>query len=1654
MSKYEIYPIPQDIAYKNGVLNLKVNFDFNLDENMDEINKNRIKEIFEKKSKLIKNNDQKNTLKIKINSNLEKFDEYILNISNDTIEIEAKDNDALYFALQTLEIIFDQSSSEVETLEINDYASVKYRGIIEGFYGVPWSWENKKELLKFGSKFKNNLFIYAPKDDPYHRDMWRELYPEKELAQLEELAILGNEKKNRFVYTISPFKVESNPITAENIDESCKILIEKFDQLYDAGIRQFGVLADDVGKLAHDVVVEVMNRLSNWKKTKKDLKDFLFCPGSYVLTWAWDAQELNAYTDGFAEDIHMFFTGRNTCTPVNKKDVEEFKTKEITEEFGGSGKVRRNPFFWLNWPVNDIDSDYRKLYMGKGELLETDVDNIVGLVTNPMQEANASKVAIFAVSDYAWNISKFDCDKSWEDSFKYIDRFAFDELKTIASHMTNQNEKGIQELEESPDFKELQLRLNDAMDNMLVSEVKDVAIEIKEKFEELVKTVDRYFSKSKEDKLIEEVKPYFIAFKELLLSGIFYIEAFAALEEGQKEIGLKLYDKASEYNEKYRFHPIIADPKSNRFIRLSETSKLRIGPMVDVLKTYLDKVFSSKRNISPIKKLFYRGLDGSRSYRIPALIKTDKDTLLAFADKRNEHQFDWGNIDLVVKRREFGQKEFSESLVIIDPVDQEGEEVPQDAIWPIDLDAGDKSAFVIDPVVVKDKDRIYVFITAFPESKGFFSIKGPGNGYIEIDGEKYLEINDKEDNKYILKDNKILTLDKKETSYTVSLVSENGNRTGDLFTSSGEKIGNIFLKDSKFTVVVTSHILMTYSDDDGKTWAKPVDLNPQIKEEWMMFMGVAPGRGLVLDNGRIVFPAYFNNEFNRQNSCVVYSDDKGKTWHRSKSVNDRRNVFGEIVDDRTEYNYFYQTGECQLVQLDNGDIKLFVRNSFHGKPTRLQIATSKDRGETFEPVLDDVDFKSQSSCQLSALHTHYKGQEYVLVTTPSSHGSVERFDGRVHVGKVDEKGNIEFTHSKYIAYGMYWYSSLEQIGDKFVVMYEGGETFKHMHMDIMYREFNWEYLMGGENKLRYEIYPKPQNIKYKNRSTYLNKPFKISSNENIEQNNIDSLKDILGELGYQTSSGENSINIDIKIDESLKNIDEYNLIVEEDNISIIGNSNDSVYYAFMTLKQILEQNTEFIRNLEINDYANQKIRGTIEGYYGVPYTTEVRKDLMEFSSKFKANAFVYAPKDDLYHREKWDLLYPEKELEDFKMLGELGEKIKTRFIWSISPFKKESNPISMENYESDMKKLIAKFEQIYSIGIRQFGVLGDDVGALPKDVVVKVMNDLSKWAKSKEDKIYDFIFVPEGYVLADWGFRPEELDLYSKEFPDNVHVIFTGDTTCAPITQKTVTEFKTREANLVSQRRDPLFWLNWPVNDIDRTTYRRIFMGKGEMLEPGVKGLVGTLTNPLEEGYASMPAIFAISDYAWNTNDFDAEKSWKDSFGYIEEYASEELYEISKHMSNADNGGIEGLEESEELKSIIEDFEKNIESDSIFEYRYPMLILKEGYQLIVDSIDKYYKNAKNTKLSNEIKPYVYNLRDKSLAAVELLNSYECFKNKNLESAEEYFENGIKLLQKSNNYTVNTKTAEFDAKELKAVSGTLRLDNNIEIIKNYLEKVLK
>lgn len=548
---YEIYPVPHDTDYNGGsfVIRSKVNVVF--EDGIDSYTQDKLLAVLSdnglsasisnapvtgatnimvglKDSAGVVDTYVQNNTKGDLSVFEDRITPYILDVNNGNITILGSDTDAAYYGVVSLMHILNQLDGKtIRNLDISDYADTQTRGFIEGYYGVPWSYEDRISLMHFGGDFKMTSYVFAPKDDPYHKEKWRELYPESELDNLRAMVEAGRESKCRFVWTAHPFMGGFN---SSDVDGEIDALLNKFEQLYDLGVRQFGVLGDDVGSLSTSVVSQMMNAVSEWGEEKGDVYDPVFCPAGYNHSWQGNYSELNYYDTNFPENVQIFWTGEAVCQPVEQITLDHFRTYNNT-----TGKEkRRAPLFWLNWPVNDVN--HSRLEMGKGSRLHTDVnpEDLNGVVTNPMQEAEASKTALFAVSDYTWNVADFDEDKSWADSFDYIDKQAPEELHTLAKHMSDPSPNGHgMVLEESEELAPLFADFNakNAAGSLTDEDYENLINE----FQIISDAVDGFYAKSLNENLKDEIRPHTLNLQEQAQAAIELLKAKQALESGNSD---------------------------------------------------------------------------------------------------------------------------------------------------------------------------------------------------------------------------------------------------------------------------------------------------------------------------------------------------------------------------------------------------------------------------------------------------------------------------------------------------------------------------------------------------------------------------------------------------------------------------------------------------------------------------------------------------------------------------------------------------------------------------------------------------------------------------------------------------------------------------------------------------------------------------------------------------------------------------------------------------------------------------------------------------------------------------------------------------------------------------------------------------------------
>lgn len=338
-------------------------------------------------------------------------EKYFITVTENKVLIEASCEKGVFRAAHTLAKLV--KNGEIKTGTIEDYPLFIKRGYIEGFYGNTWKNEKRVSVMKLMASYGMNSFFYAPKDDLYHREKWRELYPEKELAELKSLFDVAKENRLDFYWAVGPgltYKYTS--------DSDFEQLINKFMSLYDIGIRGFGLLLDDISwefqyeedSKAFDGIVDahiyLVNKTYNALKKIDPAITLTVCPTQY----SGDANGyyVSKFGSGIPSDVSLFWTGAEICSRV--------LTVGEADELMRSAKHR--PLYWDNYPVNDCEM-FQEMHLGA--LIGRDKElykHCEGLISNVMEYAECSKIPLMTVADFLWNPTAYNPEKSLKNAHR------------------------------------------------------------------------------------------------------------------------------------------------------------------------------------------------------------------------------------------------------------------------------------------------------------------------------------------------------------------------------------------------------------------------------------------------------------------------------------------------------------------------------------------------------------------------------------------------------------------------------------------------------------------------------------------------------------------------------------------------------------------------------------------------------------------------------------------------------------------------------------------------------------------------------------------------------------------------------------------------------------------------------------------------------------------------------------------------------------------------------------------------------------------------------------------------------------------------------------------------------------------------------------
>ncbi|XP_014227220.1 protein O-GlcNAcase isoform X1 [Trichogramma pretiosum] len=269
-------------------------------------------------------------------------------------------------------------------------------GVVEGFYGRPWTTEQRKDLFRKLKKWGMDSYVYAPKDDYKHRAYWRDLYTVEEAEHLTGLIVAAKESGIAFYYALSP----GLDITYSNVKEVAT-LKRKLEQVSQFGCQAFALLFDDIEPEMSKADKEVFQSFAHAQVTiTNDVFQhlgqprFLLCPTQYCATRAVpnvsSSEYLNTLGSKLAKEIDIMWTG--------PKVISRLLTIESIEEI--TEVLRRPPVIWDNLHANDYDQ--KRVFLGPYSGRSPDlIPKLRGVLTNPNCEYGANFIAIHTLAQWS-----------------------------------------------------------------------------------------------------------------------------------------------------------------------------------------------------------------------------------------------------------------------------------------------------------------------------------------------------------------------------------------------------------------------------------------------------------------------------------------------------------------------------------------------------------------------------------------------------------------------------------------------------------------------------------------------------------------------------------------------------------------------------------------------------------------------------------------------------------------------------------------------------------------------------------------------------------------------------------------------------------------------------------------------------------------------------------------------------------------------------------------------------------------------------------------------------------------------------------------------------------------------------------------------------
>lgn len=455
----------------------------------------------------------------------------------------------------------------------------------------------------------------------------------------------------------------------------------------------------------------------------------------------------------------------------------------------------------------------------------------------------------------------------------------------------------------------------------------------------------------------------------------------------------------------------------------------------------------------------------------------------------------------------------------------------------------------------------------------------------------------------------------------------------------------------------------------------------------------------------------------------------------------------------------------------------------------------------------------------------------------------------------------------------------------------------------------------------------------------------------------------------------------------------YCLQVKNGVVRVGAHDARGLFYAKQTLSQLLKDvpNASFaqkdpfegkdiaqvaalgkLADADITDWPDLANRGTVEGFYGTPWSHASRIKQLEFYGRNKMNTYIYGPKDDPYHSAKWREPYPDNEAKQIRELVQVAKKNHVDFVWAIHPGG------SIKWTPEDMGRVLKKCELMYDMGVRHFSVFFDDIGGEGTNPArqAELLNMLHKDLVVAKGDVGPLVMCPTQYNRA-WA-NGDYLPLLGRELDPSTHIMWTGNSVVHDITQE-------GQDWIQGQLGRPSYiWWNFPVTDFVRNhlTLGRVYgLTQEDKAAPSMSGFV---SNPMDKPEASKFTLFSIGDYAWNIKGFKSETSWKDGLKRLFPDCAAAAQVFANHNSDLGaNGHGYRREESVEFAPIAESVLKQVKETGKVDDKTAAAWAKEFAQIAAAPAMIIAKGG-STALNEEIMPWLLSFAELGKAGAAVL----------------------------------------------------------------------